>query len=64
MSYFKPQVLTPFQRKKVQEIARCDKQGINPLTVAVEDGGAGYSYTADDIRNYYESINRNYTITI
>jgi hypothetical protein len=60
MSFFNPAYLTPFQKKKVKEIAELDKQGLNPMEVTVHAGGADHTYNIVDIRNYYESISKGF----
>lgn len=55
-----PMHLTPFQKKKVQEIKAIVARGINPLKVNVMDSGLGYSYSTSDIRNFFEVSNKQF----
>jgi hypothetical protein len=60
MAYTNPKQLSPFQKRKVKEIAECIAQGLHPFHVTFCSSMDYYKVTADDVRNYFESINHPY----
>lgn len=60
MSFFNPAYLTVFQKKKVKELAQLAKENVNPLSVTVHASGASHTYSVIDVRNYFESINKQF----
>lgn len=59
-----PMHLTPFEKKKVQEIKELVKNNRNPLHVEVMDSGLGYFYRTSDIRNYFEATGKTFDLIV